>query len=80
MKPDIQGPEAVRTFNFLVVDYNSRCSDFFYKDSDLAMVMGELVANRARLAAEAKQLISMGTDHSEVNLSAPAGKRDTPPN
>jgi hypothetical protein len=80
MKPDIQGPEAVRTFNLLVVDYNSRCSDFFYKDSDLAMVMGELVANRARLAAEAKQLISAGTDHSAVNLSTPAGKQDTPPN
>src|SRR6202048_2652167 len=30
MTLDIKGPEAVILFNLLVVDYNSRCSDFFY--------------------------------------------------
>jgi hypothetical protein len=58
MKPEAQGPEDVRAFNMLVVDYNSRCSDFFYRDSDVAIVTAEIAANRQTLAAEAERIVS----------------------
>jgi hypothetical protein len=80
MTLDIKGPEAVRLFNLLVVDYNSRCSDFFYKDSDLAMVKAEIIANQQRLAADAKRMISAWPDHPDIILSIPGGKQDVPRN
>ena len=58
MKPDVQGPEAVRAFNLLVVDYNSRCSDFLYKDSDVEAVKAELRTNRTLLEADVKRIMS----------------------
>ena len=58
MKPDVRGPEAVRAFNLLVVDYNSRCSDFLYKDSDVEAVTAELRAKRPLLEADAKRIMS----------------------
>jgi hypothetical protein len=76
MKPDVQGSEAAKAFNLLVVDYNSRCSDFFYQDSDLATVNAELVANQDRLATEAKQMIATWTNHPEVHPSSPVSKQD----
>jgi hypothetical protein len=63
MKPDVLGPEAIRAFNLLAVDYNSRCSDFFYRESDLATVKAEIAANHRRLAADAKRIISSWSDH-----------------
>ena len=58
MQPQVQGPEAVRAFNLLVVDYNSRCSDFLYKDSDVAVVSAELKVRRPMLEADAKRIMS----------------------
>jgi hypothetical protein len=80
MKPDIKGSEAVRLFNLLAVDYNSRCSDYFYKDSDLAMVKAEIMANQRRFAADAKRMISAWPDHPDIILSTPRGKQDAPQN
>jgi hypothetical protein len=58
MKHEARGAEDIRAFNKLVVDYNSRCSDFFYRDSDVATVSAEISANRQRLAAEAERIMS----------------------
>ena len=58
IKQWIKTPEQARHLNLLVVDYNSRCSDFFYRDDDLRQVQTELEANAPRLEFEAKQLIA----------------------
>ena len=58
MKPDVRGPEAMRAFNLLVVDYNSRCSDFLYQDSDVAAVNAELKVKRPLLEADAKRIMA----------------------
>jgi hypothetical protein len=63
MKQEVDGPEDVRAFNLLVVDYNSRCADFFYRDSDVAVVDAELSANRERLAAEARRIMATWPGH-----------------
>jgi hypothetical protein len=63
MKHEAHGPEDIRAFNMLVVDYNSRCSDFFYRDSDVATVEAEIAANRQRLAAEAERIMSTWPGH-----------------
>jgi hypothetical protein len=75
MQPDVRGPEAVRAFNLLAVDYNSRCSDFFYKDSDLATVKAEIATNRQTLAAEAKRTVATWADHADLPL-LPSGRQD----
>jgi hypothetical protein len=64
MKSAVRGPEDVRAFNLLIVDYNSRCSDFFYRDSDVAAIAAERAANRQRLAAEAQTIIATWSGHS----------------
>jgi hypothetical protein len=66
MKPDVKSPEDARAYNLLVVDYNSRCSDFFFKDADLAVVKAEIAANQERLAADAKAIISTWPGHPPV--------------
>jgi hypothetical protein len=58
IKPKVHSAEETRSFNLLVVDYNSRCSDFLYRDGDSLTVQGELARNRPRLAAEAEQILS----------------------
>jgi hypothetical protein len=58
IKPAVKTAEDTRAFNLLVVDYNSRCSDFLYRDSDVSIVQIELIKNRERFAAEAEQIIS----------------------
>ena len=35
VKQEVQGTEDARAYNLLIVDYNSRCSDYFYQDDDL---------------------------------------------
>ena len=57
------GPEDARSYNLLIVDYNSRCSDFFYKDEDLKQVLAEVKANEGPLQAEAKQIVSTWPGH-----------------
>ncbi|CCE01594.1 hypothetical protein [Bradyrhizobium sp. STM 3809] len=58
IKQSIKTPEQARHLNLLVVDYNSRCSDFFYRDDDLRQVQAEVDANAPSLAQEAKQIIA----------------------
>jgi hypothetical protein len=53
-----RSPEDVRAYNLLVVDYNSRCSDFFYQDKDLAQVNAEVAARRTRFEADAKRIMA----------------------
>jgi hypothetical protein len=57
------GPEDARSYNLLIVDYNSRCSDFFYKDEDVNQVLAEVSANKDVLQAEASQIISTWPGH-----------------
>ena len=58
IKGQVQGQEEARAYNLLIVDYNSRCSDFFYRDEDLKLVMAEVSANKNVLEADAKRIIS----------------------
>jgi hypothetical protein len=58
MKPDVRGTEDIRAYNKLAQDYNSRCSDYFYRDSDLDMVKAEMAHNSQRLTADAKRMMS----------------------
>lgn len=58
IKQWVKTPEQARHLNLLVVDYNARCSDFFYRDEDLKQVQAEIDANAHRLELEAKQIIA----------------------
>jgi hypothetical protein len=53
-----QSPEDVRAYNLLVVDYNSRCSDFLYQSQDLVTVVAEVTANKSRIESDAKRIVS----------------------
>ncbi|MGA2999409.1 hypothetical protein [Bradyrhizobium sp.] len=63
VKQQVQDPEDARAYNLLIVDYNSRCSDFFYEDNDLKTVLAELDAKRQLLETEAKQIVSNWPKH-----------------
>jgi hypothetical protein len=58
VKQEVRGPEDARVYNLLIVDYNSRCSDFFYRDDDLNLVRAEVSAKKELLAADAKSITS----------------------
>ena len=58
IKGQVQGPEEARAYNLLIVDYNSRCSDFFYRDDDLKLVTAEVSDNKNVLEADAKRIMS----------------------
>jgi hypothetical protein len=64
MKSLIRGADEIKAFNLLAADYNSRCSDFFFRDSDVAVVKAELAANRQHLADDAAKIISTWPGHS----------------
>ena len=63
VKQQVQSAEDTRAYNLLIVDYNSRCSDFFYQDNDLKTVLAEVDAKRELLEAEAKQIVSNWPSH-----------------
>jgi hypothetical protein len=63
VKQQVQGPEDARAYNLLIVDYNSRCSDFFYQDNDLKIVLAEVDAKRKLLEADANRIISTWPGH-----------------
>ena len=63
IKQAAHSPEDVRAYNLLVVDYNSRCSDFFYQDKDLAQVNAEVAARRTQLEADAKRIMAGWPGH-----------------
>jgi hypothetical protein len=58
IKSKVRTAEETRAFNLLAVDYNSRCSDFLYRDSDASIVEAELAKNRELLSTEAEQIVS----------------------
>jgi hypothetical protein len=58
MKPDVRGTDDTRAYNKLAQDFNSRCSDYFYRDSDLDMVKAEMARNSQRFTADAKRIMS----------------------
>jgi hypothetical protein len=68
IKDMTKGPEDARSYNLLIVDYNSRCSDFFYKDEDLKEVLAEVTADRSLLQTQASQIVSAWPGH-EANIS-----------
>src|SRR5207237_10472171 len=74
LKGAARSAEDTRAFNTLVVDYNSRCSDFFYRDSDVATVTAEIAANRQRLADEAGRIMSTWPGHATVPVFAQPAK------
>jgi hypothetical protein len=57
IKQMIKRPEEARSYNLMIVDYNSRCSDFFYKDDDLKQVEAEIKANKNILEADARHIL-----------------------
>jgi hypothetical protein len=59
----IKRPEEARSYNLMIVDYNSRCSDFFYKDEDLKQVEAEIKAGKNILEADAR--------HTLLNVAEP---------
>jgi hypothetical protein len=63
IKPKVHEAEDTHKFNELVKDYNSRCSDFYYKDADLAAVEAEMAQNSPRLAEDAKRIVSAWQGH-----------------
>jgi hypothetical protein len=68
IKEMTEGAEDARSYNLLIVDYNSRCSDFFYRDEDLKQVLAEVGANKPLLDAEAKQIVSTWPRHGNQAL------------
>ena len=62
-----KGPEDVRAYNLLVVDYNARCSDFLYQSQDLVTVAAEVAANKWRFEADAKRIVSSWPGHARPN-------------
>ena len=74
LKEAVRSAEDTRAFNTLVVDYNSRCSDFFYRDSDVATVTAEIAANRQRLTDEAGRIMSTWPGHATVPVFAQPAK------
>ena len=63
IKQAARSPEDVRAYNLLVVDYNSRCSDFFYQDKDLEQVNAEVAARRTQLEADARRIMAGWPGH-----------------
>jgi hypothetical protein len=63
IKQQVQGPEDARAYNLLIIDYNSRCSDFFYQDSDLKTVLAEVEAKKSLLQMDAKRMMMTWPGH-----------------
>jgi hypothetical protein len=67
IKPNVRSAEDTRAFNLLAVDYNSRCSDFLYRDGDAAIVAAELDSNRERLGNEADKIVASWPGHAATS-------------
>jgi hypothetical protein len=74
IKQKVQGPEDARAYNLLIVDYNSRCSDFFYQDNDLKTVLAEVDSKKRLLEADALRIMSSWTGHTAQKTSAESGR------
>ena len=69
IKQMIKRPAEARSYNLMIVDYNSRCSDFFYKDDDLRQVEAEIKANKGALEADARHIL-LNVPEPSTDLSA----------
>jgi hypothetical protein len=69
IKQMIKRPEEARSYNLMIVDYNSRCSDFFYKDDDLKQVEAEIKTNKSILEADAQHIL-LNVPEASADLSA----------
>jgi hypothetical protein len=72
IKSAVRGSEDVDAFNAIVRDFNSRCSDFYFRDSDVATVTTELAAHHERLSAEALQIVATWPKHAVAASEKPA--------
>lgn len=64
IKQEVNGPQDIQAFNILANDYNSRCSNFYYQDDDLKIVMDEVNARKKILEADAKRILATWPWHS----------------
>jgi hypothetical protein len=69
VKQWLNGADDTRAYNLLIVDYNSRCSDFFYRDEDLKQVETEVGAKKDLLEADARRIISAWPGHGSERAS-----------
>ena len=60
----------MRAYDVLANDYNSRCSDFYYLDKDLEIVMDELNAKKKILEADAMRILATWPWHAAVSNAA----------
>lgn len=75
IKQEVNSPQDIQAFNFLANDYNSRCSNFYYQDDDLKIVMEEVTAKKKTLEADAKRILATWPWHSAPDrTSAPPTK------
>jgi hypothetical protein len=63
IKQQLKGAEDARAYNLLIVDYNSRCSDIFYRDEDLKRVEAEVSAKQDLLEKDARRIVSAWPGH-----------------
>ena len=64
IKQEVNGPQDIQAFNILANDYNSRCSNFYYQDDDLKVVMEQVNAKKKLLEADAKRILATWPWHS----------------
>jgi hypothetical protein len=64
IKQEVNGPQDIQAFNILANDYNSRCSNFYYLDEDLKIVIEEVNAKEKVLEADAKRILATWPWHS----------------
>ncbi len=57
IEADLRNNEEIAAFNRLVTDYNSRCGNFRYRESDLNAVTSEVTAKSAALASEGRSIL-----------------------
>jgi hypothetical protein len=58
MESDLRGPDEISAFNTVVADYNGRCGNFQYRETDLRIVTDEVKEKSEALAAEARNIVS----------------------
>lgn len=57
IKRHLQWREDIAAYNTLANDYNSRCSNYFYRDEDMNIVARELAVGQQSLEAETERII-----------------------
>jgi hypothetical protein len=58
IKQHVQWREDIEAYNTLANDYNSRCSNYLYRDEDLKVITQELGAEQQRLQAETERILA----------------------